>query len=84
MLSLFVLEEGSSLVHLVREVKCKSKVRQAQTKCELTIIDDADTRPEEWTGWNSRVTCPRCVSMVSRYRDISDSDEEPLIEDDEF
>lgn len=77
--SLFVLEVGSSLVHLVREVKCKSKVRQAQTKCEITIIDDADTRPVEWTGWNSRVTCPTCMAMVCH-----DLDEEPLIEDDEF
>lgn len=57
---ILTLEEGSKVIHLVKEVKCERGVRVSTVKCGKKIHDDANTEASEWTAWDSRVTCKEC------------------------
>lgn len=58
---MLTLQEGSLTIHLVKEVKCDRATRRSVVKCGLTIMDDSNTRPAEWTVWHSRITCQECL-----------------------
>lgn len=56
-----ILEEASTVVHLVKETTVHRGIRTVTTKCGYPLApDDYKHQPYEWTAWDSRVTCPNC------------------------
>lgn len=57
LMATFVLEDVTSIVHLIRESTSKDKKRVITTKCGTDVGRDDGLV----TGWDSDVTCPKCA-----------------------
>lgn len=56
-MAIFVLEDVTSLVHLIREVSSKNGRRTFTAKCGAEVgVDDGLV-----SAWDSDVTCPGCA-----------------------